>query len=212
MFGVAGPGPASWNTPATPGSDVCRNYSHDTSTKDSIIYFLIQQHLSLSADSASSQPVPTACATFQTTLVSGLLSFWVDRQQIPWMRTSSCEKRSVCFCSQGMNWSSGSSACLDVSAVGVFSTSWVTSLDASMTLSGISRRGPMLLFILTVLWSSLCLCMCLTVSDCVSTETCCQNLFFPTPWTSCLSTFLSIWFALAQHFYSHLHLHSHPYV
>ena len=112
--------------------------------------------------------VPTACATFQTTLVSGLLSFWLDRQQMPWMmRTSSCEKRSVCSCSQGMTWSSGSPACLDMSAV----------------------------VLLTVLWSSLCPCACPTVSDRVTTETCYPNRFFPVPKPSCLSTFPSIWFA-----------------
>ena len=72
-------------TSATPDSDARRNCSHDTSTKDSIMFLLIQQHLSLSADSASSQPCPTACGTFQTTLVSGLPSFWLDRQQMSWM-------------------------------------------------------------------------------------------------------------------------------
>ena len=46
-------------TSATPGSDARRNCSHDTSAKDSIMFFfLIQQHLSLSADSACSQPCP----------------------------------------------------------------------------------------------------------------------------------------------------------
>ena len=45
-------------TSATPGSDARRNCSHDTSTKDSIMFLLIQQHLSQSADSACSQPCP----------------------------------------------------------------------------------------------------------------------------------------------------------
>ena len=127
--------------------------------------FLIQEHPTASADSASSQPcsdrrhLPDNTGVWSAVVLAGPTA---DAREDS--LTSSYKKRCVCLCVEGMTWSSGSSVCLDMSSVGVSSASRVTSIFASVTLSGIFRQRPILLFMLSALWSSLrprmseCLC------------------------------------------------------
>ena len=138
-------------------------------------FFEFKSIFLVSADSASSQTCPDSMRHLpdNTGVWSAFVLAGMTADAVEDAETSSYEKRSVCCCSHGMTRSSlGCSVCLGAPASGVFSASRVTSLVASMTLPGIFRRRPILLFISTALWSSMCPHACLTVSIRVTTEPC----------------------------------------